>query len=95
MPPVSVFVVLSLVLAILFVAFVFVSVRELLRNVRKLSAQVKMSTERLVPLTEELQSELAVTNVEVEALTKSLERVSKEQATRRRRAQRARSKRKR
>jgi predicted PurR-regulated permease PerM len=81
MPGVSAFVVLALVLAVLSLAIVVVVVRELLRNVRKLTDQVKATTQRLVPLTDELQAELAVTSVEVEGLTRSMERLQKERAT--------------
>ena len=66
------FVILSLVLALFLLAFVAVTVRELLRTLGKLSDQVRTTTERLVPLTEELQSELAVTSVEIEGLTKQV-----------------------
>ena len=90
----SAFVILALVLAVLSVAIVAVMVRELLRTVGKLTAQVRASTERLVPLTEELQTEMAVTSVEVEGLTKSVERLNKRRQTNARRAQRSRSKRK-
>jgi uncharacterized protein YoxC len=69
---VSAFVVLALVLAVLATAFVVVVVRELLRTVGKLTAQLRATNERLVPLTEELQSELAVTAVEVEELTRQV-----------------------
>ena len=80
MPGVSAFVVLALVLAVLSLAVVGVVIRELLRNVRKLSEQVKATTQRLVPLTDELQSELAVTSVEVEGLSRSMERLQKARA---------------
>lgn len=66
------FVVVSLVLAVFAIAFVVVVVRELLRTVGKLTDQVRATTERLVPLTDELQSELAVTSVEIEELTKQV-----------------------
>ena len=92
---VSAFVILALVLAVLSVAVVVVVVRELLRNVRTLTDQVKRTTQRLVPLTDELQAELAVTSVEVEGLTRSMERLQKERATSATRRRSQRSKRKR
>lgn len=92
MPGVSVFIILSLVLAVLAIATTVVVIRELLRNIRKLSDQVKATSQRLAPLTAELQAELAVTAVEVEGLTKSIERA---QAQRSGRPKRKRSKTKR
>src|SRR5688500_4664694 len=80
MPGVSAFVILALVLAVLSLAIVGVVIRELLRNVRKLTDQVKATTQRLVPLTDELQAELAVTSVEVEGRSRSMERLSKARA---------------
>ena len=80
MPGVSAFVVLALVLAVLSFAIVGIVLRELLRNVRKLTDQVKTTTQSLVPLTDELQSELAVTSVEVEGLSRSMERLQKARA---------------
>ena len=79
---VSAFVILSLVLAVLFIATTVVVVRELLRTVHKLSDQVKATTQRLVPLTDELQAELAVTAVEVEGLTKSIEQAQAQRSGR-------------
>ena len=80
MPDVSAFVIFALVLAVLSFAVVGIVIRELLRNVRKLTDQVKTTTQRLVPLTDELQAELAVTSVEVEGLTRSMERLQKARA---------------
>lgn len=82
MPGVSAFVILALVLAVASVAFLVVVARELLRNIRKLTDQVRATTERLAPLSEELQAEIAVTSVEVEGLQRSIERVQKERAGR-------------
>lgn len=88
----SAFIILALALAVLAIAVLVVVLRELLRNVRKLSDQVRATTDRLTPLTEELQAELATTSVEVEGLTRSVERVQKERAGR---VRRTRSRRKR
>jgi predicted PurR-regulated permease PerM len=92
---VSAFVVLSLTLALAALAVMVVVVLELVRNLRRLRDSVSATTERLVPLTEELQSELAVTAVEVEGLTRQLEQASKQRQTLAKRARRSRSKRKR
>ena len=77
------------------VAVLVVVIRDLLRNIRKLGDQVRASTERLAPLNEELQAELAVTSVEVEGLARSVERLQKERAARPKRPKRNRSRRKR
>ena len=84
----------TLAVAVVLLALVVVFVRELLRNVRKLGDQVRATNERLAPLTDELQSELAVTSVEVQALTASVERVSKQRQQQARRSKRSLSKRK-
>jgi hypothetical protein len=63
-------------------AAVVVAVRELLRTVSKLTAQLRATTERLVPLSEELQSELAVTSVEIEGLTEQVNRLQAERTQR-------------
>lgn len=97
MPGVSVFIILSLVLAVVATATTVVVIRELLRNVRKLSDQVKATSQRLVPLTDELQAELAVTSVEVEGLSRSMEQLQKARTAspaRKRAAKSKRSKRK-
>lgn len=91
----SAFVVLSLALAVVAVAVTVVVARELVRNVRKLGAQVRTSTERLVPLSEELQAELAVTSVETDTLMKSVERLNKERSGAAKRSRRSKSKRRR
>ena len=91
----SAFVVLALVLAVLAVAVVVVVVRELLRTVGKLTAQLRATNERLVPLTEELQSELAVTSVEIEGLTKQVSALQAPNIPRQQRRSRRRSRRRR
>ena len=91
----SPFIVLALVLAVLCVAFVVVIVRELLRTIGKLTAQVRATTERLVPLTQELQSELAVTAVEIEGLTKQVSALEAPNIPTKQRAPRGRSRRRR
>ena len=88
----SAFIILALAFAVVAVAVLVVVMRELLRNIRKLGDQVHASTERLAPLNEELQAELAVTSVEVEGLSRSVEQLQKQRAGRPRRK---RSKRKR
>ena len=89
---VSAFVILSLAVAVVVVGVMVVVARELVRNVRRLSARVQATQQQLMPLTEELQAELAVTSVEVEGLTRSMERV---QAQRHARPKRKRSRRRR
>ena len=89
------FAVLSLVLALLAIAVVAVTARELLRTVGKLTDQVRATTERLVPLTEELQSELAVTSVEIEGLTKQVSQLQAPNIPRKQREPRRRSRRRR
>jgi predicted PurR-regulated permease PerM len=81
MPGVSAFVVLALVLAVMSIATIVVVTRELLRNVRRLNATVKATNQRLLPLTDELQAELAVTTVEVEGLNRSMQRLQKARST--------------
>jgi uncharacterized protein YlxW (UPF0749 family) len=76
------FVLIALVAAVLTAALLAVVIRELLRNVKTLTGHLRATSERLVPLTDELQAELAVTSVEVETLTKSVERVQRERSTR-------------
>ncbi len=76
------FVVLSLAIAVFAAGVLVVVVRELLRNIRGLTGQMRATTERLVPLTSELQSELAVTSVEVEGLTRSIAAMQEERSTR-------------
>lgn len=89
---VSAFVVLAVTLAIAALAFTVVVVRELVRNVRKLTTAVRATNERLVPLTDELQSELAVTSVEMDSLNRSVQRLSEDQRVQRqRRARRKKS----
>ena len=85
MPAVGPFVFLALAIAVFLGAMVAVVVRELVRNVRGLSGQIRATTERLVPLTEELQSELAVTSLEVEGLSRAVARVQKERTSGRKR----------
>ena len=91
----SAFIVLSIVLAVVALAVTVVVVFEVLRNLRKLAAQVRTSTERLVPLTEELQAELAVTSVEIDGLTRAVERVQKQRSGGAKRRKRSKSKRRR
>lgn len=82
MPRVNPFVFLALAIAVFAVGVVVVVVLELVRNVRKLTSQISATSQRLVPLTDELQSELAVTSVEVESLTRAVEQVRKERSGR-------------
>ena len=76
------FVLIALVAAVLTAALLAVVIRELLRNVRTLTEQLRAISKRLVPLTDELQAELAVTSLEVETLTKAVERVQRDRSTR-------------
>ena len=76
------FVVLALALALLGVVGVVLLARDLLRTVRKLTAQVSATTERLAPLSSELQAELAVTSTEVAGLTAGVEQLRKERVSR-------------
>ena len=91
----SAFIVLSIVLAVAVLAVTVVVVFEVLRNIRNLAASVSASTERLVPLTDELQAELAVTSVEIDGLTRAVERMQKQRAAGATRRKRSKSKRKR
>lgn len=91
----SAFVVLSLAAALFAVAIVVVVVRELLRTVGKLTEQIRATTERLVPLTDELQSELAVTAVEIEQLTNQVAALQAPKIPAKQRASRRRSRRRR
>lgn len=75
------------------VGIVVVVVRELLRTVSKLTDQVRTTTERLVPLTDELQSELAVASVEIEELTKQVSALQAPNIPTKQRAPRRRSRR--
>ncbi len=81
----SAFVILSLALAVMAVGVVAVVVLTLLRSVRRLRETVATVRSRVVPLTEELSGELAVTNVEVANLSDAVAQLSKERADRRRR----------
>ena len=78
----SAFVILSLTLVLVVLGVTVVVARELLRNIRKLNAQLRVTAQRLTPLTQELQSEIAVTAVEVQGLSGSVERMQKERAER-------------
>lgn len=89
------FVILAVVLALFSVAYTVVVARELLRNVRKLNTAVRATSDRLVPLTDELQSELAVTSVEIQDLTDHVARVQRERQARPKRRRPGRSRRRR
>ena len=89
------FAVLALVIAVFLIAGAAVVARQLLRTVGKLTDQVRATTERLVPLTEELQSELAVTSVEIEGLTKQVSQLEAPNIPRKPREPRRRSRRRR
>lgn len=78
-------VILALALAAVAVGLAAVAVREVLRSLRRLRAGVDRVRERLVPLTAELQAELVVTNLEVAALSDSVERAQTDRARRARR----------
>ena len=80
--PVDPFVFLALALAVFTAGVLVVVIRELVRNVRKLTGQIRATTDRLTPLTEELQAELAVTTTEVEGLSRSVARVQEERSAR-------------
>ncbi len=88
-------VVFSLVLAVALVAMVGVTVRYVWQTVQRLTAQIRTTTDRLVPLSDELQSELAVTSVEMQGLTASVGRLRREREAASARTKRSRSKRKR
>ena len=78
----SIFVVLALVLAVAAVGLMVVVARDLFRVIGKLTAQVRVTTERLAPLNEELRAELAVTSAEVEGLSASVEQLQKQRSSR-------------
>ena len=80
MRAVSVFAVLALVLAVVILGVLGVVARELWRTIGKLNAGLRAANERLLPLTEELQAELAVTSVEVQGLTDHVANLQKERA---------------
>lgn len=82
MPPVSVFVVLSVAIAFAAMIAAVLMGRELYRTTRKLSAQVKHTNQRLRPLTDELQSEIAVTSLEIEGLSRQVQQLSAERSAR-------------
>lgn len=69
----SVFVILSLALAVMAVAVLVLAGLQLWRAVQRLMASAKGVTERLAPLTRELQEELAVTGNEAQALQQTVE----------------------
>ena len=79
--------ILAIVLAVVITAVTVVAARELWRNARKLGATVRTTTQRLAPLTEELQAELAVTSLELDGLTRQVERLRDERQGRARRRQ--------
>ncbi|MGH3666488.1 MAG: hypothetical protein ACRDU8_10455 [Egibacteraceae bacterium] len=62
------FVILSLALLVMVLATAGVAAAQLVKSVRSMAATLADTRDRLVPLTEELQSELAVTALEVEHL---------------------------
>lgn len=76
------FAIVALVLAVFAVGVMVVSARELLRNIRKLNEQLRATSQRLAPLSEELQSELAVTSVEIDGLSEQVARLQTERRDR-------------
>lgn len=80
----DVFVILSLALLVVALGLTAVVARELRQTVRNLGQTLRDSAERLAPAGEELQSELAVTGLEVQALTDGLQRAADEREARRR-----------
>ncbi len=71
----SVFVVLSVTIAIAIVAVTVVITVRLVRTAAAMSQGVRTSIERLAPLTEELRDEIAVTQTELERLEAQTERL--------------------
>jgi hypothetical protein len=84
---VSYVVIFAIVLGVAITAVTVLAGRELLRNAKMLGAAVKTTSQRLAPLSEELQAELAVTQVEMEGLTRQVERLRDDRASRARRQQ--------
>ena len=83
----SAFVVLAIALAVVITAVTVLAGRELWRTSRKLGAAVRTTTQRLAPLSEELQAELAVTSLELDGLSRQVERLRDERQGRARRRQ--------
>lgn len=79
--------ILALALAVVITAVTVLAGRELWRNAKKLNAAVRTTTQRLAPLAEELQSELAVTSLEIDALNRQVQRMSEDRQARARQRQ--------
>jgi predicted PurR-regulated permease PerM len=72
---VSTFAILSLALLVVIVGVVAVVARQLWRTLRHTMDVLRTAGQRLQPLADELQAELAVTTVETEALRTGVERL--------------------
>lgn len=70
------FTILSITLAVVIVAVTGVAAYRLLGTARAMAREVGRSVERLGPLTQELQDELAVTQTESEHLQRRVERMT-------------------
>lgn len=79
----AVFVILALALAAVSAAVVVVAVLQLRTQVRRLAASAAGVRDRVAPLAEELQAEIAVTEVEADALQRSVERLQEARRGRR------------
>ncbi|MDQ3709887.1 MAG: hypothetical protein M3387_11405 [Actinomycetota bacterium] len=71
----STFAILSLALLVVIVGVVAVVARQLWRTLRHTMNVLRTAGQRLQPLADELQAELAVTTVETEALRTGVERL--------------------
>lgn len=80
----SVFVILSLAVAVMVAAVLVLAGIQLGRAVGRLTRVAGDVQERLAPLTQELQDELAVTTTESAALQQTVEAWQRERQTRRR-----------
>jgi predicted PurR-regulated permease PerM len=81
---VSTFAILSLVIMVVIVGVVAVVARQLWQTLRHTIDVLRAAGERLRPLADELQAELAVTTVETEALRSGVERLRQPRARRHR-----------
>lgn len=79
-----VFVILSLALAVMAVAVLVLTGIQLFRAVKRLLAAAKAVSERLAPLTRELQDEVAITGNEAAALQRTVEAFQRSRQERKR-----------
>lgn len=73
---------LTVVVALVILGACVVAALQLVKTLRTLADGLRTTRERLVPIADELQSELAVTSLEVDALRASAEQVAQERTAR-------------